>query len=466
MLPSFSRRLYISLLIKSIEEGDLATANRIAEKLVGKPDQNKIDRDLANQAIRWIDIKTHNDPHQRARTLLSNLPFDRKHLKRIRNLVFAALATALAEQEYLQEHYLRTICHQIQGFILSEGFSFKKHNLIMMSKALFRALIGHRYHIEKPTSLLPHTDLEEVLSRIEGMFGSPIEHIQPIPVKSSENNSKELYEVGIDHKEFMLRIARKGYLRDSVRLIQGLYTRGISVPAVLASNVGHDANQRATWYLEERITGDSDECIPNENTSFADLGLHLKKLHSISTQGFGAVFSEKLDAAFLTFDLWLADLQEILIDYQNIRRIPEESFGNLEQVFVFLQRAYREGPVLCHGDIHQGNTIFKSGKLQALIDWEDVYGNDPAYEFGVLLANLEFFDKTNRCKHHMLRQILEFYSPKEPEEFIRRIYAHRYLVAAVNLQWSEDAQRGYIEFCQSILREGEIFGRSNQLKVS
>lgn len=450
---SFSDRLYTSLLIKSIEEGNIPAANRIAEMFVGKPNEGEHDLELISQILRWINLESNASPYERAHALLSGLPFHGKHHKRIYARVFVELESMLAEQNYWQGHYFRTIYHLLRGVIWSKGSSINRHNLLLTVKAAVRTVIGHQ-PISLP-SVPPHTDLDGVLKTIEDTLCSPIQEIQAIKTICSPG---KLYAIQINHKAYILRIAREGYLRDSVGLIQRLFTQGIPVPVVITSNVDQDPEHRVTWYLEEKVTGSWNEGLVDLHTSFNDLGTQLKRLHSIPSFGFGPILSDKLNTPFPTFDLWLENLQSMLLERQHIGRIPEEAFGKLEQAFVFLRSAYRQGPVLCHGDI-RGNVIFKDGKLQALIDWEEVHGNDPAYDFGFLLVDLEFNNNNAGRRSDILNYLLETYSPKEPEEFIRRIYAHRYLKAAASLCWSE-APSEYVKFSQSILRDSEIFDGS------
>ena len=117
---------------------------------------------------------------------------------------------------------------------------------------------------------------------------------------------------------------------------------------------------------------------------FSELGASARSLHAIEL----ARFSSRLDGSAPEFERWddyVAYRLPAVIDRASKTRVlADMQLGRIETEIRDLAEEVSDGvrPVLCHRDLHLGNTLAtSSGALSALLDFDGAEAWDPAADF-------------------------------------------------------------------------------------
>jgi streptomycin 6-kinase len=95
--------------------------------------------------------------------------------------------------------------------------------------------------------------------------------------------------------------------------------------------------------------------------------------------------------------------------------IAQDTIATVKAACDTWRQSYHGSPVLCHGDLHPWNILVEQDRLVGVIDWSDILGCDPAYDFAV------HYFWTGDLR--VLNAMLASYAPAERLQFTRRIMA-------------------------------------------
>jgi aminoglycoside phosphotransferase (APT) family kinase protein len=254
-------------------------------------------------------------------------------------------------------------------------------------------------------------------------------------------------------------LARPGHNLEKVTVLERIRAVGLPAPAILASDYSPTMDREPGWLLEEWKPG---SFHPGEMShaeilaTVADLGRHLRRLHTINTKGFGQIISGELDTPYQTFEAWLDQSYYSVIETCAVGAVSEATLPVLEGAYRLLCKSFAGPPVLCHGDLSSGNLLFDEGQLMGIIDWEFASGGDPAYDLAVFLTNVSPFWHT--AQDEIMSALLQAYGANGSDNFYNRVLAHRTLFAATELvKPVHRSNPKYLDACRSILLDACSF---------
>ncbi|MGF6232408.1 aminoglycoside phosphotransferase (APT) family kinase protein [Inquilinus ginsengisoli] len=159
------------------------------------------------------------------------------------------------------------------------------------------------------------------------------------------------------------------------RLLQVLQAAGVPAPTPL--HLDTSGNILPTpWLLQSFVDGDPED-VP------ADLDDHMRQL----AEALAAI--HRVPAADVAF-LPLQEEQAAALIREH-RPEPDETLAEsrLRAALAAWPPPRRNPPALLHGDVWPGNLLWRRGRLQAVIDWEDAAVGDPLADLAN--ARLELF---------------------------------------------------------------------------
>ncbi len=141
-----------------------------------------------------------------------------------------------------------------------------------------------------------------------------------------------------------------------------------------------------------------EECLPGrdaglvklskneEEKVFRDLGLQLKKMHSVREQGYGDLISARKGR----YKSWKSYCDSFV--YPSLRgalkkgRITKKEYDQARKKYL-MYSPYLESfdkPTLLHGDLASGNFMVNKGKFSGIIDMSDARCGDPLFDLGTM----------------------------------------------------------------------------------
>lgn len=160
------------------------------------------------------------------------------------------------------------------------------------------------------------------------------------------------------------------------RLLQVLQSAGVAAPAPLHLDTSGTILP-TPWLLQGFVDGDTED-VP------ADLDGHMRQL----AEALAAI--HRVSAADLAFLPRQEEQAAALI--REHRPEPDETLAE-SRLRTTLVAAWppprRNPPALLHGDVWPGNLLWRGGRLQAVVDWEDAALGDPLADLAN--ARLELF---------------------------------------------------------------------------
>ncbi len=211
--------------------------------------------------------------------------------------------------------------------------------------------------------------------------------------------------------------------------------------------------------VESKIQGVGlDKAIESEDV-LRDLGKNLARLHSIRTDGFGALSREGKGN--------FSSVQELIVDNKYIRRdkiLPalsgrDADIETVERGYEIMKQeaaSYPQiEPRLLHNDISPQHVLVNGGKISGIIDFESAVGGDPLLE----LARWDF----KYGKKFPLKHILEGYGSLEisPDDFERRLNFWKINRSFTSLRYciDEKKQEGIDNSIRGIRESSEYFNK-------
>jgi aminoglycoside phosphotransferase (APT) family kinase protein len=215
---------------------------------------------------------------------------------------------------------------------------------------------------------------------LERELGERVLDVRPIP----EGHSGFTYWVELDGRRAVMRIPPPGAriagpadIPRQGRLMAALNRAGLPVPAILAMSDALVIDGRP-FYLCEEVDGVRIEAIvdtlPSDviARSAVDVLQRMQELPMEQT-GIGEEQPATLEGEIARWT-WLME------------RAPSELTGEAPALARRLSETVPSPrpPVLCHGDYHYGNMLFKDGRVAALLDWEIAQLGQPLLDLACL----------------------------------------------------------------------------------
>ena len=426
----FLAELYFSFFLRKSGLGDteaarwyIAEAIRLSPLLVGRLEELVAD---------WSVNQTCGPPLKLAQLVLENLPADLVNSGRLRRRVLAKIHIAQAFDERRRGHAARTRRHVLNAW---------RYDPTVLKNRGVRAILVRSFLGNQAPALHPIPDCatlnesipKSVMSGVESVTGCAVDHVERITTGESGGG---IYVIQAGGQAYILRILKvaTGVLEEKIATAERVREVGVPAPAIIASSLSVPMTQdRLAWLLEEWMPGAWFEPSEMPHTQVlsivADLGRHLRLLHSVRIAGFGPMHSAQIGAPHRTFGAWLDSRRQTIQQACLAGILPETVAQTLDVADRFLRETYSGPPVLCHCELSDGNILVDRGLVSAIIDWDSATGTDPAYDIATFLTTMgEYWYPAE--DHLMLRTLLQAYKVEEMEVFYRRVIAHRLLFVA------------------------------------
>ncbi len=222
-------------------------------------------------------------------------------------------------------------------------------------------------------------------------FGKACRHIEYKPA----GQTNFVFEVATTKGKFIVRIGGSpAKLFDFLKeqwVTEKALEKGIPAPEIV--EVGHEIIP-LPYMLQKKVDGQEASEHPDHLQILTNLGKHAKRIHSISTSGFGRVFdwSPQKRAKKRT---WVQYLEEELQASERIKFLQQQAIltkrktGHLQQFLEKIKR-WKFPPTLNHCDLRLKNVIVDpAGEILAIIDWENASSNvAPYWDLSLALHDL------------------------------------------------------------------------------
>lgn len=430
----FLAKLYFVLFLRKCWSGEGAEAHYYLDQAIRF--SPSIAFKFEDLIVEWIVKQTDGLHMERVDSVLDNLPQELKKPFRFRQRILGKLYIARAFEDYQHWQRANTIHDILKGWYLAPAF-LKNYGVLA---AFFKSLFNIHDTNAQPASAQEESSLslDPILHYLELALGSLIHHIEPVTTGTS---NERIFIVQNATDNYILRILEAGNkpLKLRMAIAELLSTAQLPVPAILASSLTSPGiTGDLEWLLEEDISGTwfTPELMNQEEIlqGLRELGHYLHQLHHIETKGFGSILFPDLQAPYPTFAAWLDSRQYSILEACLSGAIPETVLESIDAADRFLRDTYQGPPVLCHGDLSNENILIDHGQVRAIIDWEDMKGNDPAYDLAVYFTGMidEWYPS---LELQVLNTILQTYPVENPDLFYQRIIAHRILFIASWIKW-------------------------------
>jgi thiamine kinase-like enzyme len=431
----FSAKLELALGFRQVVQGDRANGQRhVSQALEKCPTLVGEIRHLIPDWVMNMDSGGESLIDQ-AHILLDVLPGNITGAGHLRRQVLSRMHLALAFEEYHKGHRSHIAKYILKG-ICYEPSELRNKGILSILMRSFLMQQTTDLHFEFTLENLSENIPNSLVNAIETAVKCRISNVERIT-----NTKRKIYLIQAGKQEYILHLLTGGrdVLERKIVIANLVRETGIPVPAPLASSLSlPTAVDDPNWLLEEKMQGSSflpwNMSQAEQLEAIAELGQYLRKLHNIRVQGFGQISSLKLDAPYPTFNTWLNKEQEAIAKACFMGDIPETTVLTLDGAYRFLQETYLEPPVLCHCELSFGNVLVTGGRVDALIDWESASGTDPAYDVAIFFATIGSYWYPMH-DHSMLDAFMQAYGPDDPDNFYRRVIAHRLLFIASALTW-------------------------------
>ncbi len=263
----------------------------------------------------------------------------------------------------------------------------------------------------------------------------------------SKGYENKVFIVKTDKETSVIRIPKKGlppFASKHQALREGWASKawdklGIPVPKIITLDESKKL-AKFDYVIETYVPGKGlgEVKLSNKQSKaiMHQLGLYLKKMHTIRTKKYGLLVSEKIgehrkwaEVIKPEIDGILEDLREKKILQNKIIQQMSEYFREREDVLSF------NNPRLLHNDLNRENILVQKGEISGIIDFGDAFSGDPMYDVARAyqglygLPNLDEFlrgyGKINKHKfnYYLLFHaswILVFFSKEGAEDWIKR----------------------------------------------
>jgi aminoglycoside phosphotransferase (APT) family kinase protein len=204
-----------------------------------------------------------------------------------------------------------------------------------------------------------------------------------------------------------LKYADRLDLEREVAVIEAVRERGVPVAAVEAFDPAGDVTGTPCVVLGD-VGG---EPLAGAAPEFCDAGAHLRAVHDVALDGFGAVAAGPAlhggDATwFQTMQGRAAGVAPIVAAGLVPRDLAARATGALDdhrEVFDSVESAR-----LLHGDFHPRHVYAVDGHITGIIDWGDATAGDPVFDLG-RLVRAGIRDQSVEAGFHVVEIVLDSY---------------------------------------------------------
>lgn len=171
---------------------------------------------------------------------------------------------------------------------------------------------------------------------------------------------------------------------------------GVPTPQIL--EVGNEAIP-SPYMILQQVRGQAATYHPERLAIVREMGHYAALINSIPTSGFGHVFdwSSNQLSRHETWNDFLYEELQLEARLGILKKCKMLAPSKLKQLRLILEKGSGRKPVpaLNHGDVRLKNVLVdKSGKITALIDWEDCMSNlTPHWELSLALHDLSIDEK-------------------------------------------------------------------------
>lgn len=183
-------------------------------------------------------------------------------------------------------------------------------------------------------------------------------------------------EIELPHGQTVRRIVRRHgqadlnrnrhVARDEFRLLQLLHAAGIAAPTPYYLDQSGEIFS-TPYVVLEYVEGQSEFAPPDLNDFILQFAAHLAGVHQLDGSNLDLSFLPKQVERYATMFRSTPATVDASLEEGRIR-------AALQAVWPMPQR---NRSVLLHGDYWPGNTIWRDGRLVAVVDWEDASVGDP-----------------------------------------------------------------------------------------
>lgn len=400
---------HLLIFLRNIHTGDKNVALRHLTEVFRLFPEISTKPEIFSQAIfEYLHNVDLTDPISFVHTVFESLPIIASSFVDLRASILAELYVSKAFQNYTFGDMRLVRRDVVTALRYKPSFLSNKGVVSIFGKSF----LPMNHHVKDETSTL-HLVIEE----IKASLNKPLTRIE----KSGGGSNQNTYKIRIDDRPFLLRLVKNRSdmlsVRQFVSIIEQLQSRDVPVPTIYAYQCSASSSETGAWTIEEWLPGMP--FVPKNLrwrdaiTVAGELGRYLRHLHGIETKGFGNILSEGFETTHQTLEQWLTF--KYLKRCQSVATFPNDAFNVIETACQFLYQAYDGFPKLCHGDFTPWNLLIHQGHVRALIDWDGIYGCDPALDLAILHY---WIDDTQ-----ILNALLQAYAPDDPALFRDRIMA-------------------------------------------
>lgn len=267
------------------------------------------------------------------------------------------------------------------------------------------------------------------------------------------------FKVEAEAGNFVLR--RYHHLDDEgvqyvIRLIAHLHEMQIPLPEPILNRKGKLINEtkEGPVVLFHFVEGREPEKMPGTVAEIAKANARLSLLDSKKFERANPINLENCEAVLEKLDTAPFQFPELFDSYRK---------------FMHLLRPILQEPLpsgLVHGDIFTDNTIFKNGKLKAIIDWEMASTDHLIFDAAMTINGFCYTE--NRLDEKLLQIFVDSYQQVRPFTLRERELLPRYIQwAAVSMaSWHLENQLIFDGNEKQRIRVGELLERAEEIAAN
>jgi len=233
----------------------------------------------------------------------------------------------------------------------------------------------------------PLTRVDAVSNFVAGTFGRAPTRVARLHAFATN----EVYEVDVDSRRFVLKASSHAASRAEAWACSQGARAGCGAPAVLATGA---FDERTSAFLTANVAGTP---MPAAHPALRDLGRALKRLHQVTTPGFGWLAQASWGddgRPILEHDTWLGFLNAVSAASRDLaRRYPSAAAIAAAAAAAIDARADELAcitvGVLCHGDLKPAHVLVDEGGIRGVIDWGDAVVADPVWDIARFAQRLD-----------------------------------------------------------------------------
>jgi aminoglycoside phosphotransferase (APT) family kinase protein len=203
--------------------------------------------------------------------------------------------------------------------------------------------------------------------------------------------TNEVYEVDVDRHRFVVKASSHDASRAEAWACSQGARAGCGAPAVLAFGT---LDERTSAFVTAYVAG---KPMPPAHPTLRDLGAMLRRLHRVTTSGFGWLAQATWQAdgrPVLEHDAWLGFLNAVCAAGRDLSRgyPTAASVAAAARAAIDVHAdalACIAAGVLCHGDLKAAHVLVDTGAVAGVIDWGDAVIADPIWDIARFAQRLD-----------------------------------------------------------------------------